>query len=123
MYVSGLPVDITMDEFYEHMSKCGLIMEDDDGNHSNIISITLILFLSLKGHPKIKLYYDVNGQPKGDGLCCYFKVESVQLAIDLLDESELRGSKLSVQKVHHIIITSYIITSSYYYIIIIITSS
>ena len=110
-----------MDEFYEHMSKCGVIMEDDDGNHSNIINITLILFLCLKGHPKIKLYYDVNGQPKGDGLCCYFKVESVQLAIDLLDESEVRGSKLSVQKVHHHIITSYYIiillhhiTSSYY---------
>ena len=61
--------------------------------------LILSISLSLKGHPKIKLYYDVNGQPKGDGLCCYYKVESVQLAIDLLDESEVRGSKLSVEKV------------------------
>ena len=67
---------------------------------------SLFISLSLKGHPKIKLYYDVNGQPKGDGLCCYLKVESVQLAIDLLDESEVRGSKLSVEKVHHITMTS-----------------
>lgn len=32
VYVSGLPLDITLDEFKNHMSKCGIIMEDDDGN-------------------------------------------------------------------------------------------
>jgi len=31
VYVSGLPLDITREEFVEMMSKCGIIMEDDDG--------------------------------------------------------------------------------------------
>ena len=26
------------------------------------------------GEPKVKLYRDVNGEIKGDGLCCYLKV-------------------------------------------------
>lgn len=31
VYVSGLPLDITLEEFVEMMSKCGIIMADDDG--------------------------------------------------------------------------------------------
>lgn len=31
VYVSGLPLDITLEEFAEYMQKCGIIMEDDDG--------------------------------------------------------------------------------------------
>ena len=31
VYVSGLPLDITVEEFVELMSKCGIVMEDDDG--------------------------------------------------------------------------------------------
>jgi RNA recognition motif-containing protein len=80
VYVSGLPLDITINEFTELMTKCGLIMENDEGE------------------PKIKLYRDFNGDVKGDGLCCYLKVESVQLAIQLLDDTELRGHKISVNK-------------------------
>lgn len=42
------------------------------------------------GEPKIKLYKDDKDQVKGDALVMYFKPESVQLAITLLDEAEFR---------------------------------
>ena len=58
VYVSGLPNDITDDEFSELMAKCGLIMYDPFNNK-----------------PKLKLYKDSEGKPKGDGLCCYIKVK------------------------------------------------
>lgn len=57
MYVSGLPLDITDEEFKELMNKCGMIMFDPQ----------------LKAL-KLKLYRDENGEPKGDGRCCYIKV-------------------------------------------------
>ena len=31
VYVSNLPLDTTVEEFVEMMSKYGIIMEDDDG--------------------------------------------------------------------------------------------
>ena len=31
VYVSGLPLDITEEEFLTLMRKCGIIMEDEDG--------------------------------------------------------------------------------------------
>ena len=31
VYVSGLPLDVTVDEFTEVMSKCGIIANDDKG--------------------------------------------------------------------------------------------
>lgn len=57
VYVSGLPFDVTDEEFKELMSKCGLIMPD-----------------LVTKEPKIKLYRDEKGEPKGDGRCCYIKV-------------------------------------------------
>ena len=57
VYVSGLPTDITMEEFKEIMTKYGLVMHDPRTKQ-----------------PKLKLYFDENGQPKGDGRCCYIKV-------------------------------------------------
>lgn len=56
IYVSGLPLDITMDELTELFTKCGLIARDE------------------RGKDKIKLYKDGNGEPKGDALCTYIKV-------------------------------------------------
>lgn len=56
IYVSGLPLDVTMEELTELFSKCGLMARDE------------------KGKDKIKLYKDSNGQPKGDALCIYIKV-------------------------------------------------
>ncbi|XP_036380777.1 HIV Tat-specific factor 1 [Megalops cyprinoides] len=80
VYVSGLPLDITPDEFVEFMSKCGIIMKDP-----------------LTEQYKVKLYKDNEGNLKGDGLCCYLKRESVALAERLLDESEIRGYQLHVE--------------------------
>ncbi|XP_062997623.1 17S U2 SnRNP complex component HTATSF1 [Elgaria multicarinata webbii] len=80
VYVTGLPPDITTDEFVQVMSKCGIIMRDPQTEE-----------------PKIKLYKDKEGNLKGDGLCCYLKRESVELALKLLDENEIRGYKLHVE--------------------------
>jgi len=56
IYVSGLPLDITIEELTQLFTKCGLIARDE------------------KGKDKIKLYKDSNGEPKGDALCTYIKV-------------------------------------------------
>lgn len=50
------------------MSKYGILMDDPR-----------------TGKPKIKLYKDQQGNLKGDGICAYVKVESVDLALQLLD--------------------------------------
>ncbi|GAA5805590.1 hypothetical protein HPULCUR_011110 [Helicostylum pulchrum] len=85
VYVTGIPPDVTVEEMKTTFSKCGVIMEDLE-----------------TGEPKIKIYRDENGYSKGDALVCYFKEESVPLAIDLLDEAELRpgqaSTKMHVQK-------------------------
>nr|XP_031527498.1 HIV Tat-specific factor 1 isoform X2 [Vicugna pacos] len=78
--VSGLPPDITVDEFIQLMSKFGIIMRDPQTEEF-----------------KVKLYKDNQGNLKGDGLCCYLKRESVDLALKLLDEDEIRGYKLHVE--------------------------
>ena len=31
VYVSGLPLDVTMEEFLQLMGKCGIVMENEDG--------------------------------------------------------------------------------------------
>lgn len=80
VYVSNLPLDITDEEFSELMKKCGLVMFDPK-----------------KRTPKLKLYKDENGQPKGDGLCCYIKSESVSLALQILDGYDVRGKKIKVE--------------------------
>ncbi|XP_072837574.2 17S U2 SnRNP complex component HTATSF1 [Pogona vitticeps] len=80
VYVTGLPPDITKDEFVQVMSKCGIVMRDPQTEE-----------------PKIKLYKDREGNLKGDGLCCYLKRESVELALKLLDENEIRGYKMHVE--------------------------
>ncbi|XP_007553556.1 HIV Tat-specific factor 1-like isoform X1 [Poecilia formosa] len=80
VYVSGLPLDISPDEFAELMSKCGIVMRDP-----------------ITEEYKVKLYKDKDGNLKGDGLCCYLKKESVALAVRLIDESEVRGYKLHVE--------------------------
>ena len=48
---------------------------------------------------KIKLYEDANGKKKGDALICYKLEPSVDLAIELLDNSHFRpGCVIQVQK-------------------------
>jgi hypothetical protein len=120
VYIQGLPPDITMETLAEFMRKCGIIKEDD------------------KGRPRLKIYRDEEGVPKGDGLCTYLKVapgphipshphprapcvgngndhglspiqwnglfgvqvESVGLALDILDGEEISpGHKIKLQRV------------------------
>lgn len=57
VYVSGLPDDITLEEFKELMTKVGVIAYDP-----------------IYRKPKVKLYTNPDGSNKGDGRCCYIKV-------------------------------------------------
>uniref|UniRef100_A0A2M4AMR7 17S U2 SnRNP complex component HTATSF1 n=1 Tax=Anopheles triannulatus TaxID=58253 RepID=A0A2M4AMR7_9DIPT len=81
VYVSNLPTDISEEEFGAVMSKCGMVMKDPKANKL-----------------KLKLYRDADGKPKGDGLCHYIKVESVELALSILDNYDVRGHKIKVQR-------------------------
>lgn len=82
VYVSNLPLDISEEEFVELMQKCGLIMKDD-----------------ATGKLKIKLYKEANTDYlKGDGLCTYIKVESVELALKILDGSKFKEKTIHVER-------------------------
>lgn len=72
VYVTGLPLDAEHDELVERFSRCGVIEEDD------------------VGEPKVKMYANEDGSFIGEALVVYFKEDSVTLAINLLDEAELR---------------------------------
>ncbi|KAI2640463.1 hypothetical protein GGS26DRAFT_538285 [Hypomontagnella submonticulosa] len=74
IYVTGLPLDVTVDEVHEVFSrKCGVIAEEIDS-----------------GRPRIKLYTDEKGNFKGDALVVFFKPQSVDMAIMLLDDTDFR---------------------------------
>ncbi|KAJ2668479.1 hypothetical protein IWW42_005155 [Coemansia sp. RSA 1085] len=73
IYISGLPLDATEDEVVEFFSQCGTIMPD-----------------IITNKPKVKLYRDDTGALKGDALVTYYKQPSVQLALDILDDSRFR---------------------------------
>ncbi|KAJ8597493.1 hypothetical protein M405DRAFT_724156 [Rhizopogon salebrosus TDB-379] len=82
VYVTGLPSDTEMDEILERFAKFGVIEEDDEGE------------------PKVKLYARDDGSFSGEALVVYFKEESVTLAVNLLDDAELRiGDSSTVMKV------------------------
>ncbi|KAK0241635.1 hypothetical protein EDD85DRAFT_408634 [Armillaria nabsnona] len=81
VYVSGLPPDTEFDELVQCFSKCGVLEEDDDGE------------------PKVKMYAREDGSFSGDALVVYFKEDSVSLALNILDEYELRlGDSSSVMR-------------------------
>ncbi|KAK8873236.1 hypothetical protein PGQ11_003750 [Apiospora arundinis] len=76
VYVTGLPLDVTVDEVHDAFSrKCGVIAEEIDS-----------------GRPRIKLYTDDGGNFKGDALVVFFKPQSVEMAIMLLDDTDFRYS-------------------------------
>lgn len=82
IYVSNLPTDISEEEFVDFMQKCGLVMRDHQ-----------------TGNFKIKLYRDAHSNTlKGDALCTYIKVESVELALNLLDGSDFKGHKVKLER-------------------------
>lgn len=73
VYVTSLPPDVTLDEVNTVFSRCGVIAEEID-----------------RGKPRIKLYTDEQGNFKGDALIVYFRAESVDLAIQMLDDTDFR---------------------------------
>lgn len=82
VYVTSLPNDTTLEDVQTVFSRCGVITEEIDS-----------------GRPRIKLYTDDQGNFKGDALIVFFRAESVDLAIQLLDDTEFRlgqGPKMRV---------------------------
>ena len=73
VYISSLPLDVTVKEVESVFSRCGVIAEEIDS-----------------GKPRIKLYTDDEGKLKGDAFVMFFRPESVDLAIQLLDDTEFR---------------------------------
>lgn len=73
VYVTSIPLDADKEEIKTVFSKCGMIAEEIDS-----------------GEPRIKMYEDQNGQFKGDALVVYFRPESVNLAVTMLDDSDFR---------------------------------
>lgn len=73
VYITNLPLDATVQEISSVFSKCGVISEEID-----------------RGKPRIKIYTDENGNPKGDALVVYFRAESVDLAVQMLDDTDFR---------------------------------
>ncbi|KAH9809507.1 RNA recognition motif (aka RRM, RBD, or RNP domain) [Teratosphaeria destructans] len=73
IYITSLPEDTDMEEIQQTFSKYGVIAESLDGDA-----------------PRIKLYYDENGKFKGEALVVYFRPESVDLAVTMLDGVDFR---------------------------------
>ena len=83
VYVTNLPTNVDVDEVQSVFSRCGVIAEEIDTRA-----------------PRIKLYTDEKtGAPKGDALIVYFRAESVDLAIQMLDDTDFRlGQSVSEGK-------------------------
>ena len=85
IYINGLPKDTDEDEVATYFAKVGILDLDPDTQN-----------------PKIKLYRCKNVDkifPKGDASICYARPESVELAIQILDNSLFRPDcTVSVQR-------------------------
>ncbi|KAK9475029.1 uncharacterized protein V1510DRAFT_409846 [Dipodascopsis tothii] len=80
LYITNLPRDVTYDELEQAVSRFGLVAED--------IST---------GKKRIRIYTDDDGTPKGDALIVFFRAESVQLAVDMLDDTDFRPGQANPQ--------------------------
>ncbi len=81
VYVTGLPKEISIEDVVIFFEKCGQIKLD------NVTAI-----------PKVKFYLDDQNQPRGDALITYFREPSVELAMTLLDETEIKpGFKIKIE--------------------------
>lgn len=83
VFVSQLPLDVQSEEIERVFSRYGVLLEDSEGR------------------PRVKLYHDEKtGAFKGEALVVYFKPESVDLAIQLLDDTPLRSGPSDVENMH-----------------------
>lgn len=73
VYVTSLPLDVTVEEVHDTFKRFGIVAEEVDS-----------------GKPRIKLYTNDQGEFKGDALVVYFKPESIKLAVNMLDETDFR---------------------------------
>ncbi|KAJ5166836.1 nuclear mRNA splicing factor-associated protein [Penicillium canariense] len=73
VWITSLPLDAEFTEIRDVFSRCGMIAEEIDS-----------------GNPRIKMYNDESGKFKGEALVVYFRPESVNLAIQMLDETDFR---------------------------------
>ncbi|EEQ85173.1 nuclear mRNA splicing factor-associated protein [Blastomyces dermatitidis ER-3] len=80
VYVTSIPLDASLEEVNDVFSKCGVIAEEID-----------------RRRPRIKLYTDDEGKFKGDALIVYFRPESVNLAIQMLDDTDFRFGETGPQ--------------------------
>jgi len=82
VYAQGLPLDVTEDEVVEFFMKCGVLKIDPT-----------------TGKKKVKIYTDESGKQKGDARICYENIESVEMALEWLCDSEIRpGYKVHVEQ-------------------------
>lgn len=72
IYITNLPLDTTLEEIDREFSKYGMI---DQG---------------VGGAKRIKMYADEEGNFKGEALVVYFKKDSVDMAIKMMDDSWFR---------------------------------
>jgi len=72
IYITSLPASTSTSLLHSIFSKAGLILEDTSGS------------------PRIKLYTNEDGSFKGEALVVYLQKESVELAVRLFDQTELR---------------------------------
>jgi HIV Tat-specific factor 1 len=68
VYITGLPQEVTPGSLQAHFAHCGALKRD------------------LENKPKLKIYMDEEGKPKGDARMTFARPESMPLA-KLLDES------------------------------------
>ncbi|KAJ5816023.1 Nuclear mRNA splicing factor-associated protein [Penicillium robsamsonii] len=73
VWVTKIPTDAELSEIQELFVKYGILAEELD-----------------TGKPRIKMYTDENGNFNGEALIVYFRPESVNLAIQCLDETDFR---------------------------------
>jgi HIV Tat-specific factor 1 len=73
VWVTKIPLDAQKEEIREVFAKYGVIAEEIES-----------------GDARIKMYKDEDGNFTGEALVVYFRPESVQLAIQMLDETEFR---------------------------------
>lgn len=81
IYISNLPLDITEEELLKLVEKYGMVAKDSKTNKF-----------------KLKLYKDAQGNPKGDALCSYLRVESVDLALQFFDGSVYNDKEIKVER-------------------------
>ncbi|KAL4434883.1 hypothetical protein ABPG74_021222 [Tetrahymena malaccensis] len=82
IYVKGLPHSITEEKLDEFFSRAGVIRKDP-----------------ITDKKKIKIYQDEQGLPKGDAVISFQMMESVEIAITMLDEREIEpGHVIRVER-------------------------